>query len=165
MAAVAPLIRDVCVSEIAELDLIAELDRSCSPVLRSASRYRRLVEDGGHLLVAADRGVLQGFAAMATVLDETTLLNIVVAPATRRRGCGRQLLSAALAQATREGARRVILEARESNTAALRLYRSLGFVRDGVRRNYYPARGEQSAESAVLMSLQLENKRASPGDG
>jgi ribosomal-protein-alanine N-acetyltransferase len=86
----------------------------------------------------------------------------VVAPTTRRRGCGRQLLSAALARATREGARRVILEARESNTAALGLYRGLGFRRDGVRPNYYPARGEQSAENAILMSLQLENKCAGP---
>ena len=40
------------------------------------------------------------------------------------------------------------LEVRQSNESAIRLYESLGFVQDGLRKGYY----EEPKEDAVLMS-------------
>jgi len=55
----------------------------------------------------------------------------------------------------------MLLEVRESNAAARALYAAAGFAVDAERRDYYPPRdGETSRESALLMSLNLENLHA-----
>lgn len=56
------------------------------------------------------------------------ILSIAVAPDHRCRGVGRRLLEAALARLQGRGIRRVRLEVRPENTAALQLYGSLGFA-------------------------------------
>ncbi len=51
----------------------------------------------------------------------------------------------------------MLLEVRESNQTAISLYRSEGFVDDGLRKNYYPPKivgGER--EAALLMSRSLK---------
>ena len=44
----------------------------------------------------------------------------------------------------------ILLEVRVSNAPAIALYESLGFVRDGIRKNYYPG-----GEDACNMSLHM----------
>ena len=139
------------------LEDVAALDRAHSPVMRSANRYASFLGDGGTVMLATGGPALQGFAAMSVVLDEGTLLNIVVAPHARQSGVATALLNAVIAEARRQSLRRLLLEAREGNRAALALYRAAGFRRDTLRPRYYPARDGQPAEAAVLMSLSLEN--------
>jgi N-acetylglutamate synthase len=55
------------------------------------------------------------------------LFAVEVAPAHRRRGLGRAVSVAALRWAARRGARRVYLQVVDDNTAAVELYRALGF--------------------------------------
>lgn len=136
---------------------IAQLDREVSPVLPGAEHYRRLVGAGGTLLVIDAGTDIAAFAAAQQVLDEVTLLNIAVVPTLRRRQCARMLLRELIARARRRGGRRLLLELRDSNSAARTLYEQLGFRLDGRRPNYYPARDAQPAEDAVLMSLALES--------
>ncbi len=82
---------------------------------------------------------------------------VVVDAAWRGRGYGQVLVEAAAAWGDGLGASRLELEVRASNTAALRLYRRMGFATDGVRPGYY----RNPEEEAVLMSLDL----SSPGPG
>ena len=49
------------------------------------------------------------------------------------------------------------LEVRPSNTAAIRLYQSLGFQQVGVRRGYYQAVGGR--EDAAVLRLPLRVRR------
>jgi ribosomal-protein-alanine N-acetyltransferase len=104
-------------------------------------------------LVVCGDGQLLGFVVYSRVLDEACIHNIAVHPSQRGRGLGRLLLSAALAEAAGGGAARCYLEVRASNAAAHRLYETLGFQLDGVRRNYYCA--AVGREDALLMSRQL----------
>jgi ribosomal protein S18 acetylase RimI-like enzyme len=61
------------------------------------------------------------------------LARVIVAPDHRRRGFGRQLVAAVLAEASRRGHPRVALNVLRDNVAAMRLYRSVGFeLSDGV---------------------------------
>jgi len=69
--------------------------------------------------------------------EEAEILTLGVAPTARRRGVARDLLAAFIAQARVRGAVRVVLEVAADNTAALALYRALGFTRQGTRPNYY----------------------------
>ena len=57
---------------------------------------------------------------------------LAVDPANRGRGTGRALIEAALDLARRRGARKVTLRVLSTNEPAQRLYRSAGFVVEGV---------------------------------
>jgi putative acetyltransferase len=57
-----------------------------------------------------------------------------VHPDYRGRGLGKRLLSACLAKATAQGLTRIELEVRADNTAAIGLYRQLGFAEEGRKR-------------------------------
>ncbi len=103
--------------------------------------------------MAEQAGTLQGFALFSVVLDEATVLNIAVHPDLRRQGLGRHLLQVAMGCMREAGAQRCLLEVRESNSSARRLYENTGFQADGVRRNYYP--DGPGREDAVLLSRRL----------
>ena len=87
------------------------------------------------------------------VLDEAELLNIGVAAGHQRKGLGRSMLREMLDDARERNMRRVFLEVRSSNTAALALYRNTGFVEIGVRRGYY--QNASGNEDAITMACDL----------
>jgi ribosomal-protein-alanine N-acetyltransferase len=139
-----------------DLSSIADLDRRRSPVLPNAQAYARLLAHDGLILVVDAGEHLAGFAALSKVLDEATLLNLVVDDAHRRRGIGAALVEAAVARLAAGGIRRLLLEVRASNSAARALYTRAGFGEDGWRRGYYAARDGRAGEDALLMSRSLE---------
>jgi ribosomal protein S18 acetylase RimI-like enzyme len=71
---------------------------------------------------------------ITTKLDEDTshIAQLAVDPSERRTGAGTALLRAALAAAAARGLRRTTLLVSASNTAALRVYESHGFVNRAV---------------------------------
>jgi ribosomal-protein-alanine N-acetyltransferase len=95
-------------------------------------------------------GAALGFVIGWAVADELHVLHVVVRRSARRLGVGRALLTAAASDAKSKDASIVLLEVRRSNTAAIRLYRSLGFVAIDVRKAYY-----RNGEDAVQMALGL----------
>lgn len=99
-------------------------------------------------------GRIDGFVVMARVLDEATIYSIAVDPPQQRKGLGQLLLTAALERAEQAGATRCLLEVRQSNNAARKLYKRNGFYLDGVRKGYYPA--ADGREDALLLSKLLE---------
>jgi ribosomal-protein-alanine N-acetyltransferase len=103
-------------------------------------------------LVEVDGNVV-GFAIFKPILDESTLLNIAVNPAYQGRGYARALLEQGLKRQAEQGITNCFLEVRESNATAQALYRSVGFVLVGKRKNYYPAK--MGREHALLMSCKL----------
>jgi [ribosomal protein S18]-alanine N-acetyltransferase len=112
-------------------------------------------------LIVEEDSRVDGFVMVSSVLDEASIHSIAVNPAQQRKGLGLTLLSAALLKMRKTGANRCLLEVRESNAAARRLYERSGFLLDGVRKNYYAT--ESGREHALLLSLNLEgipNERA-----
>ncbi len=107
-------------------------------------------EYGAWVVVGAD-GRLAGFIVTRCIADEVEILNLAVAPAERRRGLARSLLEAALAAVRESGIRRAFLEVRESNAAAIALYRRQGFAETGRRSRYYAS----PAEDAMVFSREL----------
>jgi ribosomal-protein-alanine N-acetyltransferase len=105
-------------------------------------------------LARDDEGAVLGYFVAMPGVDELHLLNLTVAPEHQGQGHGHALLTAVLAEARARPAARLLLEVRESNARARRLYATRGFVEIGRRRAYYPARGGR--EDAVVMSLLLE---------
>jgi ribosomal-protein-alanine N-acetyltransferase len=86
-------------------------------------------------------------------VDEAELLDIAIAAQHQRQGWGHDLLEEMMALARRHDMRRMVLEVRASNAAAISLYRRAGFADIGLRRDYYPA--ERGREDAILMGREL----------
>ncbi len=91
-----------------------------------------------------------GMILVRRAIDEMEVLTLAVAPAARRLGIGTALLGAAVTWAEAEGVSAVYLEVARDNTAALSLYRRMGFSSVGHRRGYY-----RSGTDALVLRRQL----------
>lgn len=105
----------------------------------SPAMFWNELANGHHYLVATDDGgTVLGYAGlMVAPPDEAWVQNIAVRRDAQRRGIGRLLLEALLAEAARQGVRSTLLEVAADNAPAQRLYATYGFEPIGVRRGYY----------------------------
>lgn len=87
-----------------------------------------ILAGGGQIFFALDDDSVIGTCA-AIRRSETTveLAKLGVSPGAQNRGVGRRLCEAVIELARRSGAARVVLTSNTRLTAALRLYRALGF--------------------------------------
>jgi ribosomal-protein-alanine acetyltransferase len=104
---------------------------------------------------------LSAYAVFWLLQNETHLMNLAVAPDRRSRGLGREILKAVVTVSRATGMERVLLECREDNLPALRLYGSEGFKAVGRRRGYY----RDGRTDAILMNLELGPGRGARGGG
>lgn len=105
-------------------------------------------------IVAESEGRIVGYIGAWRVLDEGHITNLAVDTDWRRQGLGRWLLAAMETLLKNEGIRRITLEVRVSNEAALRLYRQQGYREQGVRRRYY----QDNGEDAYIMWKQMKGE-------
>lgn len=89
-------------------------------------------------------GRLIAYVSAYHIPPEMEIVNLAVHPAWRRRGLGERLLRLMLQGAAKMGIEKIILEARESNSPARRLYGKCGFRVCGRRKRYYPDTGEDA---------------------
>ncbi|MFI6229180.1 GNAT family N-acetyltransferase [Micromonospora echinospora] len=83
-------------------------------------------------------GDVLGYAGLAVAgPDEAWVQNIAVRRDAQRRGVGRALLEALLAEADARGVRDVLLEVAVDNAPAQKLYAGYDFEPVGIRRGYY----------------------------
>jgi len=99
-----------------------------------------------------------GYGVMSVGAGEAHILNLCIGETFRCRGIGRRLLGVLIERGTAAGMSEAFLEVRPSNTAAIRLYLSLGFEQVGMRRGYYQALGGR--EDAAVLKLTLRGRRA-----
>lgn len=97
---------------------------------------------------------LVGYLFLWYVPDECHLVNIAVAAEYRGKGLGQSLIDFTFDWAGRRSCSNVLLEVRESNRSAIRLYEKNGFQQVGIRKNYY-SEGLNAPENAVLMTRPL----------
>lgn len=116
-----------------------------------AQLHEELQRPWGQLWVSRVGARAVAFLLAWHVADEVHVLNVATALAERRRGHARRLLAEVLAFSRAHMVRLVLLEVRRSNSAALALYRTLGFYALGVRLAYYA-----DGEDAVEMALELD---------
>ncbi len=98
-------------------------------------------------LVIQYNDTIVGYAGIWVILDEGHITNIAISADYRGRGFGSILSSSLLEYASSLGVNYVTLEVRKSNLIAQKLYKSLGFIKLSVRKEYY----EDNREDALLM--------------
>ncbi len=139
-----------------DLAVILAIERACPTAAHWSEAEYRLVFDPGatpRMLLISEESTISGFIVVRTVGPEWEIENVAVAPASRSRGIGAQLVAAILQQAKMRRAESVFLEVRASNTAARALYSRAGFSETGHRRAYY----SNPDEDAVLYRLHLRD--------
>ncbi len=112
---------------------------------------RELENPQAVILVADIEGEVAGFADMRIICGECYINNIAVSGRFRHRGIGEALMKGLESAAS--GAEFITLEVRQSNERAIALYRKRGFVKVGVRKDFY----EKPTESADLMTKILKD--------
>ena len=121
----------------------------------SAEQYKSRIESGndrGCLLVADCGGGVCGFLCIRVVAGEWEIENVVVESASRRRGVGQALLQSLIERWQQSVGAALLLEVRESNTAARAVYAKSGLKEVGRRRSYY----QNPTEDAILYARHRE---------
>lgn len=133
----------------ADIDRVLTVEEACFtiPWSRTAFEVELADNDLAHYFVVETEGQVVGYAGTWIILDEAHVTNVAVLPAYQRRGFGETLMNALMELARAKGATCMTLEVRVSNTDAQRLYRRLGFVVRGLRRQYYT----DTQEDALIM--------------
>jgi ribosomal protein S18 acetylase RimI-like enzyme len=127
------------------------------PSLESTREFVRSILGGAglqFLAVAPDSTVVGWCDVIRNPLDgfrHVGRLGMGLLPEYRRRGLGRLLVTKAILSAHEAGIERVELEVFASNEVAIRLYRALGFVTEGIKRRARKLDGQY--EDNVLMAL------------
>ena len=104
-------------------------------------------------LIAVQDGAVVGSCVLWCSFETADLCNIVVDSSHRREGIAEALLERAFEECTGKGTEQILLEVRESNEAAIRLYVKTGFNKISLRKNYY----RDPQEHAVIMQKILES--------
>lgn len=136
-----------------DLEAVLAIEQASQPTPWTLGNFRDCLHSGYQCRLATLEGRPVAFMILSSVLDESHLLNIAVAPAWQRRGLAGWMLEQALANAMTDGMSVMYLEVRASNRGAQRLYRRLGFRECGRRKDYY--RAGEGREDAVLMWAEL----------
>ena len=104
---------------------------------------------------AETKGELIGyFVAWAIPPLESQVGSIAVLPEYRRHGIGRRFMEILFDICREFGIPDIYLEVRVSNTPAIKLYESMGFKTDGLRKQYY-----QNGEDAYTMARHEDERR------
>jgi ribosomal-protein-alanine N-acetyltransferase len=82
--------------------------------------------------------------------DECELLSIAVNTALRGKGYAKALMEHSHRELAKQGLKKFFLEVRESNAAAISLYKKLGYEKIAERKKYYA-----DGECATVMNLIL----------
>lgn len=135
------------------LDQVEEIEKACfdDPWSRQILAESLAGESTAALAALTEDGAVLGYIFFTAVLDEGSLDNIAVLPAARRQGVASALLEAFHQYGRSRGLASLFLEVRPSNGGAAALYRKLGYVEVGRRKNYYLA----PKEDAIIMRLEL----------
>jgi ribosomal-protein-alanine N-acetyltransferase len=138
-------------AQLADVAELAQLEPRCFSDPWSAMGFREMLSAPYILgLVAEKKSGIIGYLIARVVEDEGEILNIAVAPESRRKGIGARLLESALDGLKSRGVRSVFLEVRVSNQAAINLYLAKGFRPVGQRHGYY----RRPVEDAMVLQWQ-----------
>ena len=131
---------------------IAALERECfSDPWSERSVASELANEYSLWLVAEQEGKVFGYVGSQSVPPEADVMNLAVAPESRKLGLGRALMCELMRRLRESGIDSLSLEVRESNFPALALYTKLGFFQVGKRPRYYV----NPAEDALILRKEL----------
>lgn len=134
---------------ISDLDSIGSLLQEKFDPFWSYSVFKQELQNPNSCYIVAKQGdEVIGFGGIWKAIDEIHITNLVTRIDKRSLGIGNLLLKQLIQMAKIKNVTSVTLEVNIHNLAAIHLYEKNGFVKLGVRKNYY-----SNHESAIIMTL------------
>lgn len=133
-----------------DLDRVCEMETASFSMPWKREDFVDLMKDSNseYIVLEAD-GYVAGAAGYTFNGFEGYINNVVIDEKFRGRGLGKVLMEGLLNIGREKGVTEFTLEVRVGNLPANRLYESLGFVNEGVRKNFY----EKPVEDANVLWL------------
>ena len=135
-----------------DVPVVVAIERAAYQFPWSEGIFRDCLRVGYVCRVIDAGGQSAGYGIMSAGAGEAHILNVCVRDEFRGRGFARKVMLYLLDRARAAGLHEAFLEVRPSNTAAAKLYSSLGFEQMGVRRGYYQATAGRE-DAAVLRRI------------
>jgi ribosomal-protein-alanine N-acetyltransferase len=135
-----------------DIPAILAIERTAPSAAHWTSEQYTELLISGVVVVAEDAGQISGFIGAKPVAGEWEIENVVVAAHFLRHGIANELLRELIRRAQSEAASALLLEVRESNLPARRLYEKHKFREVGRRRMYY----KDPLEDAILYALRFD---------
>ncbi len=136
-----------------DLDQIIRIERQIFLFPWSPGNFADSLKAGYLCWVMEDKQAILGYSIMMIGPDDAHILTLGINPDWQRQGLGEKMLHYLIELAAEKGAKSVLLDVRESNHGAAKLYRQLGFEQIATRKGYYPAMCGR--EDALVMQLRL----------
>ena len=110
---------------------------------------QKIIQPGGYIFLAMDEGTVVGTAGLAKIEEDVyELVKMSVEPALRGQGIGRILLEHCLGEASKLGAKKILLFSSSKLATALTMYEKYGF-------RYVPVTDSHMLTADVKMELSL----------
>lgn len=131
-----------------DLEQVAGIEREIFSMPWSEKAFADSLQSENTLYIVAEiDGKVAGYCGMYIAFEEGNISNVAVAPEYRRQKIAANMLKNILKLAKEKGVTDVVLEVRETNTGAIRLYEQIGFEEVGIRKDFY----DKPKENALIM--------------
>ncbi len=135
---------------LADVDTVCVLEEMAFSMPWHKESFIEMIENKDALYLVADdeqAGVI-GCCGVRSIVGEGDITNVVVHPDFRKKGVAYTMLTQLMSRGESDFAiKEFTLEVRAGNMGAIHLYEKLGFVSEGVRKNFY----EEPVEDALIM--------------
>lgn len=140
-------------AKLTDVPKIVEIENLSFPSPWNEQQFMDVIDDKNKLVIVKDTSSsIEGYIVLEKVLDEASITDMAVAPASRKKGIATELIGAVIEVAKNDNIEKLFLEVRSTNRDAIKLYERYGFVRTGVRKGYYSC----NCENADLYELKLK---------
>ena len=135
------------------IEALELLEKQCFSTPWTREQLITQLPDERHIfLVTEYSGNAVAYVGMMYVLDEGYISNVAVSPQHRKKGFADALIKRIVEISHEKELAFITLEVRRSNIPAISLYEKHGFVKVGIRKNYY----DLPKEDAILMTKFLK---------
>ncbi|GJL75103.1 ribosomal protein S18-alanine N-acetyltransferase [Nitrosomonas sp.] len=144
---------DIRVMRESDLSQIILVEREIFLFPWSLENFADSIRAGYLCRVMEEQNAILGYSIMMMGPDEAHILTLGIGAQWQKKGLGEKLLKYLIQLAGEEHAKSMLLDVRESNHGATKLYKQLGFQQIATRKGYYPAMCGR--EDALVMRLML----------
>ena len=144
------VLSSLIIREMTQDDIVrvSEIEEECFSMPWKPDDFREMIErDNMSYVVACLGDQIIGGAGIRCIVGDGEITNVAMTASERGKGYSKPMMEALLEIGRGLGCEAFTLEVRVSNTPAIRLYKSLGFVEEGIRPRFY----EHPVEDALIM--------------
>ena len=139
--------------EVSDTEQVEMIEKQIFSIPWSQKSFEDACQSNDNIyLVCEMNGQIAGYCGLWTVLGEGNITTMAVSGGFRRLGIAETLMKEMEKRGMSKNVVTYFLEVRKSNEAAVNLYKKMGYVQIGVRKNFY----EKPVEDALVMSKTID---------